>query len=456
MKLRNIGIIIGREYKTRVKKKSFLVITFVVPLLFACLCSLPSIIMLFGKDEHKSVALVDESQVIGKTLKSGETYDIKDYSDVPLDSLKANMEQMGIDLVLHISALTEDNSVNVSTYSTKALSVDLIDNLKNSINSSVEDYRISQYDMGDLKAIMKEVESNVDILTYVIDESGNTKLDSAEIKMVLSMLLGMIIYMFIAMFSGAVMQSVIDEKSSRVVEVLVSSVKAIELMFGKIIGVALVALTQFFMWIALTAIIFVGLNIFVFSGMDTEQKQQMAGQMTEMTNMPGMSGVDAQMLSADSFMSKAEVNPFIASLKGLNYGEIIIYFVLFFLFGYLLYASLFAAIGSAVENEADSTQLQMPITIPLLIAFFISFYAFKSPDSPIVFWGSMIPFTSPIVMMARIPFGVPTIEILISFFILLLTFVLCAWISSKIYKIGILIFGKKTTFKDLWKWLRLK
>jgi ABC-2 type transport system permease protein len=248
-----------------------------------------------------------------------------------------------------------------------------------------------------------------------------------------------------------VMQSVIEEKTSRVVEVLVSSVKATELMFGKIIGVACVALTQFLLWIVLTAVLVTGVSAFV--GFDTmmgdpaqsEQMMQMTGQ---------MSGVDMEQVTAVTEGDGLGV--VISTLKEINYGQLIFGFFIYFALGYLLYASFFAAIGSAVENEADTQQLQMPITVPLIIGFFIAFYAFKAPDSAVVFWGSMIPFTSPIVMLARIPFGVPAWELALSIAILVGTFIACGWASAKIYQIGILMFGKKTTFKDLWKWLRMK
>ena len=279
--------------------------------------------------------------------------------------------------------------------------------------------------------------------------------------MIVSMLLGIIIYMFIAMFSGMVMSSVIEEKSSRVVEVLVSSVKATELMFGKIIGVALVALTQFFMWIVLT-----GLLVSVFGGIVGMDKISagtgsadavMSSLGGESSAVPGVDvGGITDSLAASAQEADNPVAAILSTLAGLDYGEIIISFVIFFIFGYLLYASLFAAIGSAVENEADTQQLQIPVTIPLLIGFFIAIYAFKAPDSTLVFWGSMIPFTSPIVMLARIPFGVPSWQLVLSIVILIVTFVVCAWGSAKIYKVGILMFGKKSSFKDLWKWLKQK
>ncbi len=453
MKLRNIGIIISREYLTRVKKKSFLLTTFIVPVLFAAMCILPSVIMMMAKDTGKKVAVVDQSGIVMPYLVDTEAIDYTDYSTTPVDSMKAQFSALELDALLVISQIdTVAKTVEVATYSEKPVSIDMKDAISSRVDEAVEDYRLSFYDTADLKQIMAEVESDVSISTFTLDESGEEKITSSEVYMIISMILSIIIYMFIAMFSGMVMQSVIEEKASRVVEVLVSSVKATELMFGKIIGVAYVALTQFLLWIMLTAVLVGGFSAFV--GFDslmgdpaqTEQLMQMAGQ-------PG--GMSMEEITAMT-QNESELGAVMSTLRDLDYVQLILAFVIYFALGYLLYASFFAAIGSAVENEADTNQLQMPVTVPLLLAFFIALYAFRAPDSPIVFWGSMIPFTSPIVMLARIPYGVPTWEIALSIALLALTFIACAWVSAKIYKIGILMFGKKTTFKDLWKWLRMK
>ena len=453
MKLRNIGIIISREYLTRVKKKSFLLTTFIVPVLFAAMCILPSVIMMMAKDTGKKVAVVDQSGIVMPYLVDTEAIDYTDYSTTPVDSMKAQFSALELDVLLVISQIdTVAKTVEVATYSEKPVSIDMKDAISSRVDEAVEDYRLSFYDTADLKQIMAEVESDVSISTFTLDESGEEKITSSEVYMIISMILSIIIYMFIAMFSGMVMQSVIEEKASRVVEVLVSSVKATELMFGKIIGVACVALTQFLLWIMLTAVLVGGFSAFVgFESLmgdpaQTEQLMQMAGQ-------PG--GMSMEEITAMT-QNESELGAVMSTLRDLNYVQLIFAFIIYFALGYLLYASFFAAIGSAVENEADTNQLQMPVTVPLLLAFFIALYAFRAPDSPIVFWGSMIPFTSPIVMLSRIPYGVPTWEIALSIALLALTFIACAWVSAKIYKIGILMFGKKTTFKDLWKWLRMK
>ena len=456
MKFRNIGTIISREYLTRVKKKSFLLTTFLVPIFFAAMCILPSVIMFMSEEKGKQVAVIDQSGIAMPYFVDSEAVDFTDYSSENVDSLKARFNDLGLDALVVISPLdAQTRSVTVASYSEKPMSIDMKESVTSKVNDAVEDYRLAQYQISDLKQIMEDIKSDVSMATYTLSESGEEKITSSEVYMIISMVLSIIIYMFIAMFSGMVMQSVIEEKASRVVEVLVSSVKATELMFGKIIGVACVALTQFFLWILLTLVLVGGFSLF--GGMDAisgdpaqaEQMMQMAGMEA---SMGGMTAEDMMAMAQD----ESEMGAVLSTLKDINWGQMIFAFVIYFALGYLLYASFFAAIGSAVENEADTNQLQMPITVPLLLAFFIAIYAFNAPDSSVVWWGSMIPFTSPIVMLARIPFGVPAWELILSITLLVATFVACGWASAKIYKIGILMFGKKTGFKDLWKWLKQK
>ena len=453
MKLRNIKTIISREYLTRVRKKSFLLTTFLVPIFFAAMCILPSVIMFMAKDKGKEIAVIDQSGLVMPYLVSTETITYKDYSSEELDDKMFFVDRYGVDALVMISPMNpETRTVTVASYSHKPLSVDVTEEVRSKVNDAVEDYRISQYEISDLKSIMQEIKVDTPMSTYVFDESGQEKESSFEVPMIISMVLSMVIYLFVMMFSGMVMQSVIEEKSSRVVEVLVSSVKATELMFGKIIGVACVALTQFFLWILLTVVLVGGFSAFI--GFDsllgdpaqTEQLMEMTAQ---------MGGVDVAQMTA-SMSQDDGLSTVLNTLMDFNWGQMIFAFVIYFVLGYLLYASFFAAIGSAVENEADTQQLQMPLTVPLMLAFFIALYAFKAPDSSLVWWGSMIPFTSPIVMLARIPYGVPGWELGLSIALLTLTFLACGWVSAKIYKIGILMFGKKTTFKDLWNWLRMK
>ena len=461
MDIRTVNVIVSREYLTRVKKKSFLLTTFLGPVFFAALCILPSLIMLMAEDKDRKIGVVDESGIVMPYMADNVKYDFIDYSSEPADSLKSRYFELGIDALVLISPIdSASKSVSVSAYSDKPLSVDMKEALSTDVNNAVEEYRLASYDIKGLKQILEDVKSDIQVSTYTMDDSGRETITSSEVYMAVSLALSIIIYMFIAMFSAMVMQSVIEEKSSRVVEVLISSVNSLELMFGKIIGVAAVALTQFFLWIVLTAMIVMAVSPFVGFDALTESAGMQAGQMTQMAE--GF-GVDSAMMDQtgmtvdmNALTSDSQIAAVMSTLAGLDYLEILLSFIIYFVLGYLLYASLFAAIGSAVENEADTQQLQMPVTIPLLLAFFIAFYAFKAPDSQVVFWGSMIPFTSPIVMLARIPFGVPLWELLLSIGLLLLTFVAMAYVSAKIYRIGILMYGKKTTFSDLYKWLKQK
>ena len=469
MNIKKLGIIIQREYLNKVKKKSFLLITFLAPVLFAAIAVLPTIIMMGTKEEAKHIGVIDRSGIVLPYLENNDVTIFTDLGpDASPEAIKADFKGSGVDVLLTISELdTVARAVTADCYSEKPLGMDTGSMIEGRINDAVEAYRIESYGIENLEEIMAGVKSNVKLRSYTVDESGKETISESGIYMALSMILGIAIYLFIALFSGMVMSSVIEEKSSRVVEVLVSSVKSSELLFGKIIGVALVALTQFLLWIVLTLLLVaVAMGIIgkdKMMGMlgdqsNTEMVEQM---MTPGVHMPGDISLDQAIASATDTTAVTAGEPsgmeaIMSTLGNINLAQIGIAFLFFFIFGYLLYASLFAAIGSGVESEGDSTQLQLPVTIPLMIGFFVALYAFKAPDSSLVFWFSMIPFTSPIVMLARIPFGVPTWELILSIVLLIGTFIACAWASAKIYKVGILMYGKKSTFKDLWKWLRQK
>ena len=445
MNLNKTGVVISREYLNRVKKKSFLITTFVVPVLFAAICILPTVLMMNVKEKSQKVAVIDQSGIVMPYFEDTEAATFTDCSGEDVEVLRRELSDRGMDVLVVVSPRDSTGSVAVQCYSRKPAGVDFYDSIRSRANKAVEQSRIEAYDISGLDQIMKDVKADVKVGEYTLDESGNATVSESSIYMILSMVLGMLIYMFIAMFGGAVMSSVIEEKSSRVVEVLVSSVKATELMFGKIIGIALVALTQFVLWIVLTVVLVFGAGaVFGFSEMLSSPDMIGAAQ-------TGMGGVDVTAMAQNS-----EASVIVTTLANIPWVTLIVCFIVFFILGYLLYASMFAAIGSAVENEADAQQLQLPVTIPLMLAFFIVFFAFKNPESGIVFWGSMIPFTSPIVMLARIPYGVAFWELALSAVLLLLTFIGMAWASARIYKAGILMFGKKSKWSDLWKWLKQK
>lgn len=451
MNLRTIGVIINREYSTRVKKKTFLLTTFLVPVLLALCGVAMGVMMVNVKEKTKTVGVVDESGIVMSYLKNSEQISFQDMSSEPLDTVKARLADLGLDGVLSISKIDEQKNLQASFTSVKPVGMGVTATMSRYIDDALEDYRIRSYDIDGLEEIVNSVKADVPIRTFVLDEKGGEKVSESGVNSILSMVLGIFIFLFITMFGSMVMTAVVEEKTSKVVEVLISSVKATELMFGKIIGVALVALTQFFLWIVLSIVLLsAGMGIIAPKMMDTVDAQSIVAGLPEGTNQ-----FDA--MTAVLTQSDSELGDVVGTLAGLNIGQLVLYFIVFFVLGYLLYASLFAAIGSAaVDNENDTSQLQMPVTIPLMIAYFIALYAYNAPDSAVALWGSMIPFTSPIVMLARIPFGVPGWQILLSIGLLVVTTIACAYLSAKIYKVGVLMYGKKTTFKDLWKWLKQK
>jgi ABC-2 type transport system permease protein len=462
MSFRNINIIIAREYLNKVKKKSFLVTTILVPILFVVFMVIMTVIMSNVKEREQSVAVVDQSGIVFPFLENNDRVTFEDFSGEPVDTVKNNLDALGKDALVVISPLdTAARMVNMSLYSKDPAGVEFTDNLKNMASNAVEDYRIKLYNIEDLEKIMEDVKADVPLTEYTLDEEGNAAISESGIYMMISLILGIIIFMFISMFGGQVMSAVIEEKSSRVIEVLVSSVNAIDLMFGKIIGIALVALTQFLLWIVLT--FGIGALVGAFMGADklkefTQNPEMMAqtmGVSPEQMQSFGVGADTASIASADSLTAPAsDAQIIISTLMNVPWTKLIIAFLVFFFLGYLLYSSMFAAIGSAVENEGDSQQLQLPLTIPLILAYLVVFMLFQNPDSSVVKWCSWIPFTSPIVMPARIPYGVSNWEIWGSVAVLFVTFVIFAWISAKIYKSGILVFGKKSTFKDLWKYFK--
>ena len=463
MNLKKLGIIIQREYLNKVKKKSFLLTTFGVPILIAGIYAVMLFVMLKAEGDSKRIAVIDNSGIVMEKLEDTKLVTFKQLSETDPEAVKNRLGEYDADILLYISPLdSATKSVTATTYADKPMGMETAEVIERRINDAVEAYRIDSYDIPGLEQIMEDVHFNIHLTSYTVDEEGKETISQSEVYMIVSMVLAMALYMFIALFSGMVMSSVIEEKTSRVVEVLVSSVKSTELMFGKIIGVALVALTQFLLWIVLT-----GLIMGIVGGIIGMDKITGTLSQNQVETMPGMTSMNDAMgntLSMEQLQALTDttavaegptgMEAVLGTLGSLNYTQLIVSFLLFFLFGYLLYASLFAAIGSAVENEADTQQLQLPVTIPLLLGFFIAFYAFRAPESTIVWWGSMIPFTSPIVMLARLPFGVPMWELILSIGLLILTFIACAWASAKIYKVGILMYGKKSTFKDLWKWLK--
>ena len=449
-----IGIIIGREYAIRVKKKSFIFTTILTPLLFAALMVVPSLIALYSSgEEGQMVKVVDESGIVMPYLESSKEIIFEQAApEESLASLKENFKDSGLFAIIGISPLDSNKNLTITAYSEKQLNIDLQSQIRKSVNKAVEDNKLRAYNIPDLDRVLKDIESDVKMNTYTLDEqTGEEKESMVEIYMGIGYIASFLIYMFIFMFGSMVMRSVIDEKTTRIVEVIVSSVKPFQLMLGKIIGVAAVGLTQFLIWVVLTFAIVTGVSAAV--GVDKFQESVTAGMPVEqvMEEM-NVTNIDMQNMEVE----ESEFDGILRALREVNYIKIVACFLIYFLLGYLLYSGMFAAVGSAVDNEADTQQLILPVTMPLIIGLFIMLHTFQYPDSSLSFWASVIPFTSPMVMMARIAYGVPAWELALSIGLLIVTFLILTYISGKIYRIGILMYGKKATWKDLWKWMKIR
>lgn len=460
MNLKKVGIVIGHEYSTRVRKKSFLLTTFLTPIMMGLLICVPMLIMAFGDKEHQKVIVVDESGIVAPYFEGSESESVNYVISTDgrsAGALKDDFDNLDCYAVVGISPLDEEGNVSVVSYSKEPLNIDIKSTVNRTVNKAVEDSKLVQYNIKDLDKILSDVKSDIKVNSMTLDDKGDAKEDSVEIYMILAYVMSFMIYMFVFMFGTMVMRSVIDEKSSRVVEVIVSSVKSGELMMGKIIGVALVALTQFLLWVVLTLVIVFAVNTAAGPKLleNLTSSEEIASVVATQDVNPDDMGalLDAVSQSDDASGAVKMLN----QARHLNWGYIFGCFLIYFVLGYLLYAAMFAAIGAAVDNEADTGQLQLPVTIPLIIGIFIMLHAFEHPSSQLSFWASIIPFTSPMVMLARIPFGVvPAWQLILSIVLLAVTFLAVAWLSAKIYKVGILTYGKKSTFKDLFRWMKQK
>ena len=402
---------------------------------------LPILIALWGGNEKQTVRIIDHSGFVAQYFENSQnvTYEAATEGET-IDALRAAFDDLGIYAAVEISEADESGNVTVDTYSKEPLNMDIKSTIRKNVNKAVEDNKLARYDIGNLDEILKDVKTDIQVNAMTLTESGEAKKDSVEIYMVLAYLMSFLIYMFTFMFGNMVMRGVIEEKSNRIVEVVVSSVSSFELMMGKILGVAGVALTQFIIWIVLTLLLVsAGGALF---GADLLSSGAAA--------VPGAA-------EATDAVAGSVANGILGGLASLNIPYLLIFFLIYFLLGYLLYASMFAAVGSAVDNEADTGQLAMPITIPLMLGLFIMLHTFQHPSSGLSFWASIIPFTSPMVMLARLPFGVvPGWQLALSIALLLLTFVFVTYLSARIYRVGILMYGKKASFKDLYKWMKSK
>ncbi|MBO7268406.1 MAG: ABC transporter permease [Bacteroidales bacterium] len=435
-----ISIIIAREFAIRVKKKSFIFTTLLTPLLFAALMVVPSLLAVYsGNDQVQKVAVVDNSGIVMPYMESDNEVTFTEVTDATVEELKKDFDNLDYFAVVGISHLDSSKNVSVVTYSKKQMSMDLQGRISRNVEAAVEEFKLKGYGIPQLEQIMADVESDVKVKTYTLGDQGEEKVSKVEIVMVIGYIASFLIYMFIFMFGSMVMRSVIEEKTTRIIEVIVSSVKPFQIMMGKILGVASVALTQFVIWIVFTLAIVT-----------------VAGSALGLNDVAGTAAMASPEIPVEQITAamESEGDGILQALKEVNYVQIIGCFIIYFVLGYLLYSSMFAAVGAAVDNEADTQQLILPITMPLIIGLFLMMHTFQYPDSTLSFWGSMIPFTSPMVMMARIAYGVPGWELALSIGLMVVTFVGMAYLSGKIYRVGILMYGKKPGWKEIWKWLK--
>lgn len=433
-----IGIIIQREYLTRVKKRSFIIITFLAPLFFAALMFLPVILMESSEkfDEKRTIAVCDESKMFYGKLENTEVNTFL-YIDNDIDEAKELVKNGDYDGVLYIPATTLSVPTNAEIYSMKQLPMSLTSHIRSSMKQVVEHQKLLA--SGIDPAIVKASATSINVQQIKMSEKDGTEQKSfGEFEFILGIFLALIIYMVIFVFGGQVMRGVIEEKTNRIVEVIISSVKPFELMMGKIIGVALVGLTQFLLWAVLTLAISGIASSFLPTPEVFSAGTVMSEQITEMAE-------------AESSSALTEVFEVINSI---NFKDILWCFLLYFIGGYFLYSAMFAAVGSAVDNETDTQQFATPISLMLIIPMVCSSLIANAPDSSLAVWMSMIPFTSPVGMMLRIPFGVPIWQIAVSVTILFATFILFTWFASKVYRTGILMYGKKVSWKEIFRWIK--
>jgi ABC-2 type transport system permease protein len=449
--MNKISIIIKREYMTRVRKKSFIVMTILAPVLMAAIIIVPTLVMVNQEQDYKKIAVIEDGSDLFKgVIKNSKTLEFVYLENVKLDNIKNSFEQDGYYGVLNISPEIVSTPNAITLISKKQPPINDLQYIESSLEKEIERQKLMTYNIQNLDDIMKNVETNVSIQTQKIGDSGEVKSTSTGIAMALAYIGGFLMYMLVFMFGSQVMRGVIEEKTSRVVEVIVSSVKPVQLMMGKIVGIALVGLTQFMIWILLTFAIVGVLKTTILKKTDITEVTQNVSKSLMTEGQQSVVATQSPQVNPDI----AEFSKMFDSAMNQPWGLIIFSFIFYFITGYLLYASIFAAIGSAVDNETETQQFMLPVTIPIILALMVAMGTMQNPESSLSFWCSMIPLTSPIVMMARIPFGVPAWQLAVSMALMAVTFMAFVWMAAKVYRTGILMYGKKTSWKEMWKWLR--
>ncbi len=432
-----ISIIAGREFNERVRKKSFIITTILMPVFFVGLIVAAVFMMNIRNEKEKEILVVDRSGMIADQLTdNGELRYTP--SDSSFEQIVA--ERPEVFGILVIGADVMENPKDISLYAYEASTINIETAITEQIKGIIETEKLKGYNIENLPQILAEIETPVGLQVSQITASGETKAVSNVVNIAIAYLFGLMIYMVVFLYGNMVMQGVIEEKSNKVLEVMVSSVKPFQLMMGKILGIAAVAVVQFVIWVVFIVVAGGAVTKLFAGDMLAAAQAMQSGVPMEMTGM-----VDAETASIVATLTDP------AYLVRIFGG-----FLLFFIGGYLLYSAMFAAVGSAVDNEKDTQNLQLPITIPLILALLVMFNAMQNPDGPLAFWFSMIPFTSPVVMMARLPYGVPDWQLWLSVALLFVTFVGMVALAGKIYRVGIFMYGKKPTLKELLKWSRYK
>ncbi len=428
------GIIVAREFNERVRKKSFIITTLLVPLFMLACMVIPALILAYGGGSTKTIAVIDPSGVVAPALESNEEV-VYIPTDRTLEEAVADETLFG---VLVIGADVVD-SPNVKLYTSASSSMMLEEHITGQIEEAVRQQRIRREEIDNLDEVMERIKTTVSLQTFRTDR--DEQVQSAGVAYGLGYVLAFVLYMFLLLYGQMVMTSVIEEKGSRVLDVVITSVPPFRLMLGKILGIATVAVTQIVIWCALLVILFTTVLPAIIPADTMAQAQALqAGQLD-----PSTLGGDTEMLQA------------LATATDLGYmGMIMVYLVLFLIGGYLLYSAMFAAVGASVDSVQDASQLSTVVTMPIIVGLFAMIAVMADPNSGAAFWFSMIPFTSPMVMMARIPAGIPAWESILSLVILAATTLLMIWLAAKIYRVGVFMHGKKPTFKDLARWIKYK
>ena len=414
--MHKIWLVIRREYLVRVKKKSFIVMTILGPLLMAALMIAP----IYLANENQEERLIAVNQQSDFLLEDTELLHFTSIPELEVINLRKDFSLSPYYALLYIE------KGKFTLYSNQQISLSVSRDIQRQIEQIVEINNLKE--AGIDPQIIENAKTEIEITTRLIEKDGSSTNSHSETSMGIGFISGILIYIFIFMYGTMVMRGVIEEKANRIVEIIISSLKPFQLMMGKILGVAAVGLTQFILWIILTIIIS---TIAELTFLDTSS-------MTNEISANEQSVILAQLANITG---------------GINLTQILLSFIFYFLAGYLMYSSLFAAVGSAVDAEADTQQFILPITIPLILSFILIQPIMDSPDGALAFWMSVIPFTSPVIMMVRLPFGVPGWELLLSMGILVSTFIATTWLAGRIYRTGILMYGKKPSYKELWKWL---